>query len=422
MINNHVGEVAFYCGGGATIGNSFSLLKFGDYFFGMDWGGGYQPNLFKEPKYRSKLDCLLFSHAHYDHIGMGPFILKRFPNLRLIATEATRDLCELSWRDTLKLTSKNGNSPFSQREIDLTLKRIETIKYGKELPLNNEVSLFPLIAGHILGSVSPLLTYKGEAFFMTSDICLHDRSLLEGAKVPHLKSSRLLVRESTYINTSFEPREKRVAELVSIVKKVFDRGGKVLIPALSIDRAQDIFTILNQNNIPNIYLEGAKGVTEVYARYLGSKALAGAKRVNNQEERREVASSSKSAVIIATSGNMIPGTLSSYWAKELAPNLKNAVVMVSYHDPHSEAGRFRIAKKGHFLFFGGNIIVRNCEVYDLNFSAHMSGDEGRELEERLNPKTIIYNHGSRSQIEEYINSKRDEKRRIVAKVGEWVKL
>lgn len=422
-------KVGYYCGGGAAIGRSLSVLKFGSgnskLYFGMDWGGGYDSrNPFKGPDISGlqKLNALLISHAHYDHCGMTPQVLRHFPNVRILATQATRDLCEFAWRSTLRFTQmRMVMEPFSQEEVDNTLERMEIIEYEKEVRLSDNVSFFGLDSGHILGSVSPLLIFNKEAFFMTSDICMRDRSLLKGAKIPNAQT-RLLVRESTYINTSFKERQETINELVKIVVETNKRGGKVLIPALSIDRAQDIFMILHNAGVGNVHMDGARGPTNIYTEHLNNEVLASANRIENDDQRKKLANSNVPVVIIATSGMMLEETLSAFWAEKLAPSKNNSVIMVSYQDPGSQGGRFSNTPQGQFLVFSGRrqgILLKACETYSLNFSSHMSGPEGEELEANLNPDTIVYNHGSGGEISRYIESHNDGKKRIIAGVGKW---
>ena len=89
-----------------------------------------------------------------------------------------------------------------------TRQSIEYVEFDQEVKLTEDLSVFPLSSGHILGSICLLVVYKKETFFMTSDICFQDRHLIKGATKLALDKSRLLVRECTYVNKPFEDRKK----------------------------------------------------------------------------------------------------------------------------------------------------------------------------------------------------------------------
>jgi Cft2 family RNA processing exonuclease len=420
-------SVRYYSGGGAnSIGKSFSLLVFdGKYHLGMDWGGGYE-NIYSEPRYNGPLNCLFVSHAHLDHCIQVPRLKRKYEDkVRLFATLPTAELCEVGWKQTLHLADENKMlPPFSELDIEKTRQSVEIIEADKEIKLTNEISVFPLNSGHILGSVYLLVVYKGETYFLTSDICFQDRHLIKGATMLSLEKSRLLVRESTYINKPFEDRQQTIDRFLASTKEVLGNGGRVLVPALSIDRTQDIFAIASEAGISPIYIDGSRQATEVYARHLGAAAesLKNAVKFENNSHRRDFIDSGKPALIIASSGMIHPGTLSSFWSRNLAPNQGDAVFLVNYQDPEGQGAKLLATEKGKFLVLNGGIVKRDCRIERFNFSAHMSGEDGRLLEGRLNPDVVIYNHGQDSEIDKYIANAPKDRRRIKAMAGRYLEV
>ncbi len=416
-------NVKYYSGGGAnSIGNSFSMLVFdGKYHLGMDWGGGYGP-ISKEPQYMGGLDALFISHAHLDHCIQVPQLKRRSPNTRFFATLPTADLCHVGWNQTLYLAEKNGvRPPFSESDIVNARNGIEIIEVDTEVKLTDEISVFPLNSGHILGSVYLLVVYKQEAFIMTSDICFQNRHLIQGAKKITLERSRLLVRESTYVDRPFESRETVISHFIKSAKDIMRKGGRVIVPALSIDRAQDIVAVAVEAGIYPLYIDGSRRTTEIYIEHLGSLAdsLGKAKRFESQTEKTDFLNSKKPGMIIASSGMVHTGTPSSFWVKNILPDSKSAIFLVNYQDPDGQGTIISRTGQGEFLVFDGMISVRKCDLQKFNFSAHMSGEDGRELEERLNPATVIYNHGQDAQIDKYIREAPKDRRRIKAQVGKY---
>jgi Cft2 family RNA processing exonuclease len=423
-------SVTYLAGGGASvIGNSFSLLNFdGKYRLGMDWGGGYD-SIYNEPRYSGPLDCLFISHAHLDHCAQVPRVLPRWqkqnPNFKLFATDATADLCRLVWNQALFLAKENDTEPpFSEEDICRTLDSIERVEYNKEIKLNNDTFVVPVSAGHIIGSISPLVIHKKEIYYLTSDICFRDRSFTKGAEIVRPVRSRFLGRESTYINQVFEPREDVVARFTETSKSILNNGGRIIVPALSIDRTQDLYAIAKKAGLP-VYIDGSRKATEVYANHLGQEGqmLLKAERFENQEARLQFLKSRKPAMIIASSGMLHRSTMSAFWVQQFAPNPKDAAFVVNYQDPGGQGSSLLQTKQGYFFIFNGMIVRRACRLEKFNFSAHMDGKDGQELEERLNPDVVVYNHGSRREVDRYIKAhESDGRRRVRARVGQEIEV
>lgn len=418
----------YYAGGGDSIGKSFSLLNFDNkYFIGLDWGGGYTSQ-YDEPRYNGQLDYLFVSHAHLDHYMQVPRLYSKYGSkLKMFATKETIDLCEIGWSQSINLAIKKKRYPlpFTHEDANQARNAIKPIVVGREegITLAPDLSVFPISSGHILGSISLLIVYKNEIYFLTSDICFQDRHFIKGAPKLQMEKSRLLVRESTYINKPFEEREEVISNFVKKSNDILSDGGKILVPALSVDRTQDIYAVAKSAGIP-VYLDGSRQVTDVYAKYLGPEAsfLRTARRFEDYSQREEFLRDNKPAMIIASSGMVHEGSLSSYWAKNLMPNNKNAIFSVNYQDPDGGGAKIMSTQRDKFLVFGGGIVRRACSIESFNFSAHMSGDDGVEMENRMNPETIIYNHGSCKEIQKHISNAPKNCHRVVAKAKMWVEV
>lgn len=419
--------VSFVAGGGAnSIGFSAYILKLGDFHLLIDWGGGYDPNNFsEEPQYDGFIDALLMSHGHHDHITMVPRLYRRYPKLKIYGTAPTKDLSLLGWRETLRIATKRKlTPPFVECDTQSALGAIQVIEENKETKLTDEISVFPIHGGHILGAVSFLIRYNGEIYFFTNDICFHNRYLIDGAPILNLDRCRLLVRESTYINRDVGDREKIKKQLIADAAAVLARRGRLLIPGLSIDRIQDIFGDLRGAELGPIYIDGAWKATEIYLKYLGERAatLQGALRFSNNGERARFLSSREPGIIIASSGMVFHNTLSSVWAENLLYQPNDAIFTVNYQSPDGQGFLLNTTPAGKFVPWNDGIVQVRCERKEFNKSAHMDGPEGEELERRLNPDTIIYTHGEDVEIDQYIADHKDQRQRIKALVGKEVEL
>lgn len=420
---------ASYCsGGGIPIRCNFHCLRLGDRYLGIDWGGGYG-SLDEEPVYNGPLDWLFLSHGHHDHVTMLPKLVRKRPGLKVFASKATLALSLLAWRETIFLANKRKvEPPFGEQDIQKALDSITVLEPNQEVELADGIKAIAPEAGHILGAQSLLASYGGEFFFVTGDICFHDRYLIAGAPKFSLERCRLLARESTYI--SYRPedrqyREKTRAAVVEAAKAVLSRGGRLLIPALTMDRTQDVFGVLYKSGLWPIFIDGARKATEIYLEFLGEKAadLKKALRFHNDRERQVFLNSRQPGIIIASSGMVYPGTLSAIWAQHFLYRPPDAIFLVNYQDPGGQGFVLKNAKRGDFIRFNGSVIKVECERQDFNFSAHMDGHEGEELENRLNPDIIVYGHGERKEIEEYIQTHRGgHATRILAEPGKEIQL
>lgn len=420
-------KVSFLAGGGANfIGKSFYRLKLGNVHIGIDWGGGFPDG---EPEYDGPLDYLFFSHAHYDHMGMAPRVLRKFPGVQMFAHPATIELAEVNWRQGLrKYQQERIPAPFSESAMAETGRAIKPLEDGKSIVLANGIIVYPLSASHILGSQSFLFTYLGENYFFTNDVCYHDRSLMTAAPQIVLKRSKLLARESTYISDSFEDRKKIEADLVASTQKVLDNGGQVLIAALSIDRTQDAYTILERSGISPLYIDGSRSTSQIYQDYLGQDLFryAGNFQGKSDRERRrkrtDLVNRGQPVVVIASSGMMYKNTLSAWWAEHFIYRDKAAIFLVNYQDPCGQGYVLDHSEKGNFLIFNNSLFRRRCEVKHFNLSAHMDKVAGEELEERLNPEVVVCTHGEDAKIEQYLNEHRNGRTRVKSLVGKEIEL
>jgi len=422
-----VSEVSYYSGGGIPPWCNFHLLKLGDKHLGVDWGGGYG-SLDEEPVYDGPLDWLFLTHGHHDHTTMVPKLVRRHPNLRIFASKGTVALSLLAWRETIfRARKRKVDAPFNEEDIQKTLSLITVLGSNEEIELADEVKIIAPEAGHILDAQSLLASYKRELYFITGDMCFHDRYLIAGAPKFLLERCRLLVRESTYIN--YKPADRRYREntrtcLIEAAKAVLARGGRLLIPALTIDRTQDVFGVLYRAGLWPIFIDGARKATEIYLEFLGEKGtdLKKALRFHGDRERQAFLDSRQPGIIIASSGMVYPGTLSAIWAQNFLYRPNDAIFLVNYQDPSGQGFVLKNAERGDFIQFNGSVIKVQCNRQDFNCSAHMDGHEGEELEDRLNPDVIVYNHGEREEIEKYIENHRDGRARNLAEPGKEIQL
>lgn len=420
-------KIIFVAGGGAnSIGGSFYALKLGETILGIDCGGKFRCNIEDAAPDFSvvpRLDYLFISHAHWDHVERVPQAIKKFSELKgIFATHETKLLSLGHWKQAVRNFSKMKiPAPYTTEEACATYRMIQDISMEKPIILPGGITVYPISAEHILGSLSFLIEYRGAWCFITNDICYEKRSFFKGAlKFSPSKPLRLLIRESTYIN---EVKDRKTAEtgLVAATRKAVRNGEQVLISTLSIDRCPDTYAILKNAGLDPL-IDGSRKTFDIYRQYFEGSVLDKARMINSYSERINILQGEKPVVIIAPSGMLSPDTPSSWWAERFIGDEHKHIFVVCYQDPTTQGFKLLNSKADDFLPFNkGWPIRKKCDVRYFGLSSHMDKKDGEELEDRMNADTTIYVHGEDVEIEKYISEhQHDGYRRVKALVGQEV--
>lgn len=423
-------KVSFVAGGGTTIGRSLYALRFGNTCVGFDYGAnakGDQNGENQEPEFSvaPDLEYLFGSHGHKDHFFNWPLADKRFPKLKAkFATRETKLLAEGPLKGAVRRAERNRqNPPFTEEEVCRSLGTTQEISVNEPIILPEGITIFPISAGHILGSLSFLIEYRGDWFFITNDICYQDRSFLKGASKFSIDGElRLLIRESTCINEVKNERTETVNNLVAATRTALANGEQILFATLSIDRGQDVYAILKNAGIEP-FIDGSRRAFETYRQYFKGSILDEARIIKNDIEAENIRRRGKPAVIIAPSGMLLPDSPSSWWAEKFLGDERKHIFVVCYQDPTTQGFKLLNSEVGDFLPFNNELVKRKCDVRYFDLSAHIDKKDGEELEERMNPRTTIYVHGDDTEINKYISEhQNDGRRRIKALVGQEVEV
>lgn len=200
-------------------------------------------------------DYVLISHAHQDHLNALPFLIKKFPHLKIITTPQTRAVAELTLHNAISILKRQVNEKdfeiYTRDEVDLLIKSINYKSYNEKFILNSLTSAQVVEgeffdAGHIIGSAGILLRFDNKKLFFTGDINLSAQSLLAGAKLPDEKID-ILLTETTYGATDSSVINNwniEVERFASSINKVINNGGSVLIPVFALGKLQEILAII----------------------------------------------------------------------------------------------------------------------------------------------------------------------------------
>lgn len=372
---------------GATreVGRSAILLETGGRKIlldaGIKLGAEREDPLIERPE---EIDGIVLTHAHLDHAGYVPFLVREGFRGWILSTQPTRDLCQVLWADFLRIAKEAGEVPYTHEDMRAALKRFRTVEYGERVRAG-DVYITLRDAGHILGSAQ-VIVEAGRRIAYSGDINMRPTRLHKGADAV---SADVLIMESTYGGKEdIIPSYRQLArDLVKIVVQTLNRGGTVLIPAFAIGRAQEVLLTLEaymrSKQIPRtpIVIDGmVSKANRTYRKnvlYLREEIwkhilLTGQDPFNSPfytvprtKDRRDVLGGQ--AIIVAPSG-MLTGGPSVYYLERLGGDPKNAVVLVG-HQAEGTPGRQLLEGKRN-IRIGNREISVEASVHLVHMSAH----------------------------------------------------
>jgi metallo-beta-lactamase family protein len=372
----------------------------------------------------SQIDAVVLTHAHLDHSGWIPRLVKNGFRGSIYATPATIDLCGILLPDSGHLQEEDANfynkhnvskhKPalplYNLEEAQESLKYFKPVQFGETKVLCPELSFRFVRAAHILGSsmVEATLNTGGQTrrLLFTGDIG-RVRETSSGAPGEIVRSgpvegesADLVVMESTYGNRQHPTVDPR-PELAAAIKKTLERGGTVVIPAFAVERTQKFLFILKQmmeaGEIPRVpvYADSPMAIkavqvflnhTEEYsddtkkliAQYGSPLQWPNFNFASTAEESKKINDSRAPSIIISSSGMVTGGRILHHLALRL-PDPKNSVVFIGFQAPGT---RGFIIKSGapQVKIFGGQVPIRAQVLTFEQFSDHA---DTRELLEWL---------------------------------------
>jgi metallo-beta-lactamase family protein len=362
-----------------------------------------------------ELDVMVLSHAHIDHSGNIPSLVRSGYQGLVLCTPATRDLCSIMLLDSAHIQESDAEYLNKKRRRDKqplveplytrddatrSLEHFVSIPYERPFPIAPGVKLTFHEAGHILGAALISLDVQEDGrtcrLTFTGDLGRKDRPLLRDPYVPH--DLNVLITESTYGNRLHGPSDEETSALGEIVRRTAHRGGKVIIPAFSVGRTQDVVYCLHQlldrNEIPHlpVYVDSPLSVnaTQVFLLHpecydeqthqflldTSSRSpftFPGIRYVREVDESKAINDLKGPAVILSASGMCETGRILHHLRNNIE-DARNTVVIVGWMAPYT-LGR-RLVEKQPVVRIFGQEHTRRAEVEVLHgFSAHADRDE-----------------------------------------------
>jgi len=381
-----------------------------------------------------KIEAILISHAHQDHIGTLPVSMRRFPGARVFMTEATAEIGNALLHNSVNVMTRQREEIgemlyplFTHRETDRASERWRWCPLRQRISIAGErttqrerdAPTFEFFeAGHVLGSAGILLRAEGKTIFYTGDVNFDDQTIMQAAVFPEEKIDVLIMECTRGDHAKPEGwtrsgEERRLAEALGYA---FERGAGVLIPVFALGKTQEILAMLykfrRERLLPDfpIYIGGLSSkMTDIYDRraHMTPRQLPrlqlmreAAPFILNDETVRDAPLRSR-RVYVLSSGMMIPKTLSNVFARRLIENPQHSIFFVGYASPESPAGLLREASTGGEVALDPDKPPQRirCNIQEFQFSAHATRESLIEYAKKISPGKIVLVHGDLPAVE-----------------------
>ncbi len=393
-----------------------------------------------------KLDAVLVTHAHTDHTGALELVVGHYPDVPVYVTAPTLALTRILHQDARRIMQsrldEEGELPlFDDLAVQRLMSVLVPVPFKTRIPLVDGLSATFFPAGHIAGAAMIGLESDECRLLISGDVSISAQRTVDGAKPPAFHPD-VIILESTYGGRLHANRAVQERNLVETVAQVTSAGGKVLIPAFALGRAQEVLLILNEyqrrGELPAIpiWADGmVRTICQAYPSFGEALPLALQEQnsqffnerihpVATNEQRNALIWNPGAAVIVSSSGMLAGGPSLSY-ARALAPNPLHGILLTGYQDEESPGRRLQeLTERGSgAIRLGKDKVDVHCRIGTYSLSAH--ADEGQliNLTESLHPEHVILVHGD-DTARESLEKALSERGRIVhlPRAGQTIEL
>lgn len=343
-----------------------------------------------------QIDAVILTHAHIDHSGYLPLLVKNGFSGGVYCTAATLDLCAVLLPDSgylqeeeARYANKRGYSKhapalplYTQKDAEQPLRQFTPIDFGRDFDPGGELILHLIPSGHILGSAFVLLRSTQTSILFSGDLGRpHDPIMVAPT---FIRETDYLVTESTYGDRRHNPTDPQVV-LAQVINRTIERGGVIVVPAFAVGRAQSllyyIYLLKRAKAIPNIpvFLNSpmAANVNHIFHSHQGEHrltpdqcdAMSGVAHIINSVEESKALNNRKGPMLLISASGMATGGRVLHHLKALAPDPRNAILFTGFQAGGTR-GAAMVSGSESVKIHGEYIPVR-AEVTVLdNLSAH----------------------------------------------------
>jgi metallo-beta-lactamase family protein len=416
-----------FLGATETVTGSKYLIETANYKLLVDCGlfQGYKSlrlrNWEEFPFNPAELDAIVLTHAHLDHSGLIPAIVRRGFRGKIYMTKGTFELCNILWADSAKIYEEDAERAnrkqytkhqpakplFELSDVERAIPLVQVVGFNQEKKLAENLSVTFLHAGHILGASQVVLKVSNKKIHFTGDLGRSADPLMLGPAP--FEGADILITESTYGNTQHSEVNPE-QELEETLNKVLKRGGTAVIPAFAVGRTQSlmlhIWRLMKQGKLPQVtmYLNSpmATSVSSLYHQHQEEHRVdpsefdemySAARIVKDVGESKELNEREEPKIIIAASGMMEGGRVLHHVMK-FGTDPKNAIIFTGYQAGGTR-GRQLLDGAKSVRIFHVDVAVK-AEIFFMDsMSAHMDANELINwLKETKTPPEMTYvTHG-----------------------------
>ncbi len=360
----------------------------------------------------ASVDAIFFTHAHADHIGLFPKLVKDGFRGTEYATAPTRALLAQMLEDSLHIAADEARRnhdapPYSAEDVAHAVSLMRELPYHETVRVGSALSVTLYNAGHIIGSASAAIDAFGTRLLFTGDLGRSPAVIVPDREYP--EKVDYLFMESVYGDRVHEPIAESVDMLRSVVEDTRRSGGVLLIPAFSLERTQIILSNLDQmfskggKPMP-VFLDSplAAKVTAVYEQYpeflredIRARMQKGddpfsfptLRVTKNVSESHEADQAPAPKIIIAGSGMSHGGRIMAHEARYL-PERSTTILLTGYQAAGSLGRRIQDGAK-EVTINGASVSVRAAVKTLGGFSAHADRDDLMSYVEAVKPKKVF---------------------------------
>ncbi|MBR3756221.1 MAG: MBL fold metallo-hydrolase [Firmicutes bacterium] len=450
-----------FCGASSSVTGSCHLLSTENHQILLDCGqfqGGKAMEAMNAEPFPfdpAQVECVLLSHAHIDHCGRLPLLVKRGFEGNIYCTDATADLLQVMLKDSAYIHEKEaewkskkalraGKPPveplYTQKDAEKTLGLVKPVLYDQLFELNEDMRIVFNDAGHILGSaITEIWVKEGDKeakVVFSGDLGMVDRPILRDPTF--IKKADYVIMETTYGNRNHPENSTSIMELLDIILKTVKRGGNVVIPSFAVGRTQELVYELNKfyeehdeykevldkvmvyvdspmaTTATDVFRKNAQVFDEETKAYIlkGDNPLdfKNLKFTRTTQESQGLNMNKEPKIIISASGMCEAGRIRHHLKHNLW-DARNSIVFVGYQ-AEGTLGKMLVDGAKEVTLFG-EVISVGAEIYNLGgFSGH--ADQNSLLAWigafQQKPKQVFLVHGEE-------DSKKDFAALITEKLG-----
>ncbi len=365
------------------------------------------------------VDWLLLSHAHLDHLGLIPRLVREGFRGKIASTVPTKDIARIMLMDAAKVQEEEENGPlYTAEDATAALDRFQLSgEYGETVALGDGLEAVFHDAGHILGAAFVELRAEGKTLVFSGDLGNRGKPLVEDPSYP--PKANALILESTYGDRIHRPVEESVEALQQAVVETFDAGGNVIIPSFALERTQEVlyilFTLWEQGALPRcrIFLDSplATAATKIFEKFAERFPEPARKLFRKKHDpfdfelleytltrqaSKRIPVDEGRCIIIAGSGMCTGGRVLHHLRKQL-PLHNSSVVFVGYQAVGT-LGR-EISEGALKVEVMGSIVPVRCRIWKIDgLSAHADQPILTDWALNADPEEVYLVHGEEAGL------------------------